>query len=91
MSDRGGSSGYPSREDTLVHDVIIAGAGPVGLFLACELRLAKVSVLVLEQQEDPRGRRMGERYHCPSRGSHPGRGEVVLDRRSCGDGRLTRG
>jgi 2-polyprenyl-6-methoxyphenol hydroxylase-like FAD-dependent oxidoreductase len=51
MSDSGGS---PSREDTLVYDVIIAGAGPVGLFLACELRLAKVSVLVLEQQEDPR-------------------------------------
>jgi 2-polyprenyl-6-methoxyphenol hydroxylase-like FAD-dependent oxidoreductase len=54
MSDSAGSSGYPSREDALVHEVIIAGAGPVGLFLACELRLAKVSVLVLEQQEDPR-------------------------------------
>ncbi|WP_223636105.1 FAD-dependent monooxygenase [Corallococcus sp. EGB] len=37
----------------MVHDVIIAGAGPVGLFLACELRLAKRSVLVLEQLEDP--------------------------------------
>jgi 2-polyprenyl-6-methoxyphenol hydroxylase-like FAD-dependent oxidoreductase len=37
----------------LIHDVIIAGAGPVGLFLACELRLAKLSVLVLEQMEDP--------------------------------------
>jgi 2-polyprenyl-6-methoxyphenol hydroxylase-like FAD-dependent oxidoreductase len=37
----------------LVYDVIIAGAGPVGLFLACELRLAKVSVLVLEQLADP--------------------------------------
>lgn len=36
-----------------IHDVIIAGAGPVGLFLACELRLAGVSVLVLEQTEDP--------------------------------------
>ncbi|MEY2931415.1 MAG: hypothetical protein RL033_2164 [Pseudomonadota bacterium] len=36
-----------------VYDVIIAGAGPVGLFLACELRLAKLSVLVLEQAEDP--------------------------------------
>ncbi|MBZ9953828.1 MULTISPECIES: FAD-dependent monooxygenase [unclassified Mesorhizobium] len=35
------------------HDVIIAGAGPVGLFLACELRLADLSVLVLEQAEDP--------------------------------------
>jgi 2-polyprenyl-6-methoxyphenol hydroxylase-like FAD-dependent oxidoreductase len=33
--------------------VIIAGAGPVGLFLAGELRLAKLSVLVLEQSEDP--------------------------------------
>src|SRR5262245_16449753 len=36
-----------------MYDVIIAGAGPVGLFLACELRLAKLSVLVLEQAEDP--------------------------------------
>jgi 2-polyprenyl-6-methoxyphenol hydroxylase-like FAD-dependent oxidoreductase len=47
------SQDYPSQEDTLVYDVIIAGAGPVGLFLACELRLAKLSVLVLEQLEDP--------------------------------------
>jgi len=37
----------------LVYDVVIAGAGPVGLFLACELRLARLSVLVLEQLEDP--------------------------------------
>ena len=29
------------------YDVVIIGAGPVGLFLACELRLAGVSVLVL--------------------------------------------
>jgi len=36
-----------------MYDVIIAGAGPVGLFLACELRLATLSVLVLEQAEDP--------------------------------------
>lgn len=35
------------------YDVIIAGAGPVGLFLAGELRLAKLSVLVLEQAVDP--------------------------------------
>lgn len=26
------------------HDVVVAGAGPVGFFLACELRLAGVSV-----------------------------------------------
>lgn len=36
------------------HDVVIAGAGPVGLLLACELRLAELSVLVLEQAADPR-------------------------------------
>ncbi len=41
-------------ENDLVYDVIIAGAGPVGLFLACELRLAKLSVLVLEKSADPR-------------------------------------
>lgn len=35
------------------YDVIIAGAGPVGLFLAGELSLAKLSVLVLEASEDP--------------------------------------
>jgi 2-polyprenyl-6-methoxyphenol hydroxylase-like FAD-dependent oxidoreductase len=34
-------------------DVIIAGAGPVGLFLACELALANCSVLILEQAEQP--------------------------------------
>jgi 2-polyprenyl-6-methoxyphenol hydroxylase-like FAD-dependent oxidoreductase len=32
-----------------IYDVIIAGAGPVGLFLACELGLARLSVLVLER------------------------------------------
>jgi 2-polyprenyl-6-methoxyphenol hydroxylase-like FAD-dependent oxidoreductase len=37
----------------VIYDVIIAGGGPVGLFLACELRLAKLSVLVLEQLADP--------------------------------------
>lgn len=36
-----------------VHDVIISGAGPVGLFLACELALAKCSVLILEKAENP--------------------------------------
>src|SRR3982751_2580758 len=35
-----------------MHDVIISGAGPVGLFLACELALAKCSVLILEKAED---------------------------------------
>jgi 2-polyprenyl-6-methoxyphenol hydroxylase-like FAD-dependent oxidoreductase len=36
-----------------LRDVVIAGAGPIGLFLACELRLADLSVLVLEQADDP--------------------------------------
>lgn len=37
----------------MIYDVVIAGAGPVGLFLACELRLAGLSVVVLEQSESP--------------------------------------
>ncbi|MFW2850755.1 FAD-dependent monooxygenase [Sphingomonas sp. TX0543] len=37
----------------MTYDVLIAGAGPVGLFLACELRLAGVAVLVLERSQDP--------------------------------------
>ncbi|KAB0679008.1 FAD-dependent monooxygenase [Aureimonas leprariae] len=36
-----------------LHDVVIAGAGPVGLFLAGELRRAGCSVLVLEAAHDP--------------------------------------
>ena len=36
-----------------VYDVVIAGAGPVGLFLACELALANCSVLLLEKAEQP--------------------------------------
>jgi 2-polyprenyl-6-methoxyphenol hydroxylase-like FAD-dependent oxidoreductase len=40
-------------QNIFLYDVIIAGAGPVGLFLACELALAKCSVLVLEKTEDP--------------------------------------
>lgn len=38
---------------TTLYDTIIAGAGPVGLFLACELSLAGCSVLILEQARDP--------------------------------------
>ena len=34
------------------YDVLIAGAGPVGLFLACELRLAGCSALMIEQASD---------------------------------------
>jgi len=35
-----------------LYDVIIAGAGPIGLLLACELGLAGVSVLVLERERE---------------------------------------
>lgn len=35
------------------YDVIISGAGPVGLFLACEIALAECSVLVLEKAVNP--------------------------------------
>ncbi len=35
----------------MTYDVVIAGGGPVGLFLACELRLAGVSVLLFEKNE----------------------------------------
>ncbi len=42
-----------SAQDHSIHDVIIAGAGPVGLFLACELALAKCSVLILEKADNP--------------------------------------
>lgn len=38
----------------MIYDVVIAGGGPVGLFLASELRRAGVSVLVLERLSDPR-------------------------------------
>ncbi|GAA1034756.1 MULTISPECIES: FAD-dependent monooxygenase [Amycolatopsis] len=36
-----------------MHDAVIVGAGPVGLFLACELGLAGSSVLVLEREPEP--------------------------------------
>ncbi|RZU14279.1 2-polyprenyl-6-methoxyphenol hydroxylase-like FAD-dependent oxidoreductase [Kribbella rubisoli] len=35
------------------YDVVVAGAGPVGLMLACELRLAGVDVLVVERLTEP--------------------------------------
>ncbi|KAJ9605947.1 hypothetical protein H2200_009796 [Cladophialophora chaetospira] len=38
---------------TASYDVIVSGAGPVGLFLACELAQAGVSVLVLEREQSP--------------------------------------
>ncbi|MBL4675297.1 MAG: FAD-dependent monooxygenase [Mucilaginibacter sp.] len=42
-----------NTQDNTLYDVIISGGGPVGLFLACELALAKCTVLILEKVEDP--------------------------------------
>src|SRR3954447_27003319 len=41
-----------TRSGNLMHDVVIVGGGPVGLFLACELGLAGCTVLVLEREPD---------------------------------------
>ncbi len=38
----------------MTYDVVIAGGGPVGLFLACELGMREISTLVLERMPDPR-------------------------------------
>ena len=47
-------SGSPQfNPNQSIHDVIVAGAGPVGLFLACELVLANCSVLLLEKAASP--------------------------------------
>ncbi|WP_316804117.1 FAD-dependent monooxygenase [Pedobacter nototheniae] len=42
---------HKSAQHHSIYDVIISGAGPVGLFLACELALMKCSVLILEKTE----------------------------------------
>lgn len=42
-----------NTSDHTKYDVIISGAGPVGLFLACELALARCSVLILEKTKNP--------------------------------------
>ncbi len=42
-----------SGRDQPIYDVIISGAGPVGLFLGSELALAGCSVLILEKAKNP--------------------------------------
>ncbi|MFF3676211.1 rifampin monooxygenase [Streptomyces sp. NPDC002120] len=45
-------------------DVIVVGAGPTGLMLACELRLARVNVVVLEKLTEPTGQSRGRGMHA---------------------------
>ncbi|MFB9834799.1 FAD-dependent monooxygenase [Actinoallomurus acaciae] len=66
-----------------MEDVVIAGAGPTGLMLACELRLAGVDVLVLE-------RRTGSTHDSRAGGLHP-RSLEVLDQRGMLDPFLAEG
>jgi 2-polyprenyl-6-methoxyphenol hydroxylase-like FAD-dependent oxidoreductase len=42
-----------TRRPSTAADVLIVGGGPTGLFLACELRLAGVPVVVLERSLEP--------------------------------------
>lgn len=42
----------PTTGDRTDYDVLVAGAGPVGLVLATELRLAGIRVLVVERREE---------------------------------------
>ncbi|GAB2827969.1 rifampin monooxygenase [Actinocorallia aurea] len=47
-------------------DVIVAGGGPVGLMLACELRLHDVRVVVLERLTEPTEQSRGQGLHARS-------------------------
>ncbi|TCO62626.1 FAD-dependent monooxygenase [Actinocrispum wychmicini] len=70
--------------DVDVVDVIVAGAGPTGLMLACELRLAGVNVLLVDQ--------LAERGTTESRaGGLHARTMEVLDQRGLADRFLAAG
>ncbi|MCX4539359.1 rifampin monooxygenase [Streptomyces sp. NBC_01565] len=47
-------------------DVIVAGAGPTGLMLACELRLHGVHVVVLERETEPTRQSRAQGLHVRS-------------------------
>jgi 3-(3-hydroxy-phenyl)propionate hydroxylase len=48
----------------MMEQVVIAGGGPTGLMLACELRLAGVDVLVLERLAGPSGKSRAGGMHA---------------------------
>src|SRR3954454_1961734 len=75
-----------------VRDVVIVGAGPVGLFLACELGLAGCDVLVLEREPEPRSPWKADPLGMPglsaaSVEAFHRRGMLDLERVPCSSGR----
>src|ERR1700733_9515465 len=51
-TDPGSVTALTTRASGMDYDVLVAGAGPVGLMLASELRLAGARVLVVERREE---------------------------------------
>ena len=65
------------------YDVIVAGGGPTGLWLACELALVDVRVVVLEKSAEPTGlsRALGLQSRVMEMLEHRG----ILDRFTIGN------
>jgi 2-polyprenyl-6-methoxyphenol hydroxylase-like FAD-dependent oxidoreductase len=59
-------------------DVVVIGAGPVGLMLVCELRLAGVDVLAVERREGPSRESRAVAFHARTAELFASRG--ILDR-----------